>query len=161
MIGALRLDGSTACLALEGAAAAEIFRAYVRAVLAPTLRAGDVVIMDHLSPHQHAPTLAFLEQTGGEVLLLPPYVPDRNPMEKLGSKVKSCLRAAEARTREALIQASGAALARVTPRDAVNWFVSCGYSIIPFLYNKRYRWLEKGLWGVPTLAWQENEPGWR
>ena len=130
MIGALRLDGSTACMAIEGAADTEVFQAYVRSVLCPRLRAGDIVIMDNLSPHKSDPTLALIQEAGAEVLFLPAYSPDLNPIEKMWSKIKNYLRRAEARTEAALMAAIGAALQTVTPRDAINWFACCGYSFI-------------------------------
>lgn len=128
MISSIRLDGSTACMALEGTTDTESFRAYVQAVLVPTLRPGDSVVMDNLSPHKSDPTLALITQAGAQVLFLPAYSPDLNPIEMMWSKVKNLLRGAEARTQADLIVALGQALARVTPQDAVNWFVHCGYS---------------------------------
>jgi hypothetical protein len=120
MICSIRLDGSTACMTIEGATDAEVFRAYVRRVLCPTLRKGDVVIMDNLSPHKSELTLSLIEQAGAEVLFLPAYSPDLNPIEKMWS-----LRSAQARTQPAPL-----ALASVTRQDAMNWFASCGYSFI-------------------------------
>ena len=128
MISSIRLDGSTACMALEGATDTESFRAYVQAVLVPRLRPGDLVVMDNLSPHKSDPTLALITQAGAQVLFLPAYSPDLNPIEMMWSKVKNLLRGAEARTQAQLIVAIGQALAKVTPRDALNWFVHCGYS---------------------------------
>lgn len=128
MISSIRLDGTTACMALEGATDTESFRAYVGAVLVPTLRPGDIVVMDNLSPHKSDPTLALITQAGAQVLFLPAYSPDLNPIEKMWSKVKALLRAAEARARTDLVQAIGRALAQVTAQDALGWFVSCGYS---------------------------------
>ena len=130
MIGALRGDGTTACMSIEGAADTEVFRAYVRCVLCPMLRPGDVVVMDNLSPHKSAPTLSLITVTGAQILFLPAYSPDLNPIEKLWSKIKACLRAAEARTESALIEAMAAALQKVTRQDAMNWFACCGYSFI-------------------------------
>jgi len=130
ILGALRLDGSTACMTIEGAADTEVFAAYVRQVLAPTLRAGDVLIMDNLSPHKSEPLLQWLEQAGVQVLFLPAYSPDLNPIEKMWSKVKNWLRGAEARTAADLVEALAQALRRITPQDAINWFASCGYSFI-------------------------------
>jgi transposase len=124
------LNGSTACLTVEGAADTEVFQAYVRSVLVPTLRAGDLVVLDNLSPHKHEPTLALIRQAGAEVLFLPAYSPDLNPIEKMWSKIKNFLRTAEARTEEALLRAIAAALQTITPQDALNWFACCGYSII-------------------------------
>ena len=128
MMASLRLDGSTACMALEGTTDTESFRAYVGAVLVPTLRPGDLVVMDNLSPHKSDPTLALITQAGAQVLFLPAYSPDLNPIEKLWSKVKGLLRGAEARTPADLISAIGRGLAKVTPQDALGWFASCGYN---------------------------------
>jgi len=128
MMSSIRLDGTTACMALEGTTDTESFRAYVEAVLVPTLRAGDLVVMDNLSPHKSDPTLALITQAGAKVLFLPAYSPDLNPIEKMWSKVKALLRALEARTPAALVRAIGQALAQVTAQDALGWFVSCGYS---------------------------------
>ena len=128
LIGSLRVDGTTACMTIEEATDTEVFRAYVRQVLAPTLRTGDVVVMDNLSPHKSDPTLALIIQAGAQVLFLPAYSPDLNPIEKMWSKVKALLRAIEARTPADLVRAIGQALAQVTAQDALGWFVSCGYS---------------------------------
>ena len=130
MISSIRLDGSTACMAIDGATDTEVFRVFVDQVLCPSLRAGDIVIMDNLSPHKSAPTLELIEAAGAKVLFLPAYSPDLNPIEKMWSKVKESLRASEPRTQEALIKAIGHALECVTARDAMNWFASCGYSFI-------------------------------
>jgi transposase len=128
MISSIRLDGSTACMALDGTTDTEAFRAYVRQVLVPTLRAGDIVVMDNLSPHKSDQTLALIDQAGAEVVFLPAYSPDLNPIEMMWSKVKSLLRTAEARNVADLITAIGQALAKVTRQDALNWFTYCGYS---------------------------------
>jgi transposase len=128
MISSIRLDGSTACMAMEGATDTETFRAYVREVLIPTLQPGDRIVMDNLSPHKSDQTLALIANAGAEVLFLPAYSPDLNPIEKMWSKIKGLLRGAEARTPAALIAAIGHALAQVTPKDALGWFTSCGYS---------------------------------
>jgi len=115
-------------MALEGTTDTESFRAYVEAVLAPTLQPGDTVVLDNLSPHKSDPTLALIAKAGAQVRFLPAYSPDFNPIEKMWSKVKGLLRGAEARTPADLITAIGQALARVTPQDALGWFTSCGYS---------------------------------
>ncbi len=130
MISSIRLDGSAACMAIDGATDTEVFRAYVRHVLCPSLHPGDIVIMDNLSPHKSPQTLTLIEAEGAQALFLPAYSPDLNPIEKMWSKVKESLRAAEARTQPALVEAIGEALAKVTPQDAMNWFASCGYSFI-------------------------------
>lgn len=128
MMASLRLDGHTQCMTLEGATDTESFRAYVGVLLVPTLQPGDIVVMDNLSPHKSDPTLALITQAGAHVVFLPAYSPDLNPIEKMWSKVKALLRSAEARTPADLVQAIGQALAKVTPQDALGWFVSCGYS---------------------------------
>lgn len=86
--------------------------------------------MDNLLPHKSIGSRALIEKVGAQVMFLPAYSPDLNPIEKMWSKVKTCLRAAEARTQLALVQAIRAALECVTPQDAINWFASCDYSII-------------------------------
>jgi len=128
MISSIRLDGSTACMTIPGATDTEVFRSYMRAVLCPTLRPGDLVIMDNLAPHKSDPTLRLIKKAGAKVLFLPAYSPDFNPIEKMWSKVKALLRSAEARTPDELVAAIGDALAKVTAKDALGWFVSCGYS---------------------------------
>jgi transposase len=133
MISSVRSDGSTACMTVEGATTGEVFRAYVEHILVPTLRPGDVVVLDNLSSHKDKPALALIAQAGAEVRFLPPYSPDFNPIEKMWSKVKALLRTAKARSDEALLEAIASALARVTAQDALGWFASCGYSIIKML----------------------------
>jgi len=130
MISSIRLDGSTACMTINAATDTEIFRSYITEVLVPTLHPGDLVIMDNLAPHKNAQTLALIQAAGAQVLFLPAYSPDLNPIEKMWSKVKNSLRRSEARTEAELEQAIAAALAEVTPKDAANWFASCGYSFI-------------------------------
>jgi transposase len=130
MISSIRVDGTTACMTMNGPTDTEAFRTYVKEVLRPTLRAGDVVIMDNLSPHKSDSTLELIKQRGAQVQFLPAYSPDFNPIEMMWSKVKTSLRSAEARTPQALTQAIAAALAKVTAQDARNWFAHCGYSFI-------------------------------
>jgi transposase len=128
MISSIRLDGSTAAMTIPGATDTEVFRAYVAEVPCPTLRPGDLLVMDNLAPHKSDPTLALIEATGAKVLFLPAYSPDLNPIEKMWSKVKALLRSAEARTPDELVTAIGSALAQVSAQDALGWFVSCGYT---------------------------------
>ena len=130
MISSIRLDGTTACMTIEGAADGDVFQAYIREILLPTLRAGDVVIMDNLRVHKTAGAVALIKDAGAEVRFLPPYSPDLNPIEKMWSKVKTLLRKAAARTHEKLLEAIAAALDAVTPENAANWFSSCGYNKI-------------------------------
>ena len=130
VIGALRLDGSTACMAVEGPTDTEVFRAYAQQVLCPWLREGDMVIMDNLSPHTSHPTVEQIRKAGAQVLFLPAYSPDLNPIEMMWSKIKEFLRAAEARTQQTLIDAIQRALETITGRDAMNWFAACSYSFL-------------------------------
>jgi len=127
MISSIRLDGQTACMTIDGATTAEVFREYVRHILAPTLLAGDIVIFDNLSAHKNRQTLNLIHAAGAMTLPLPAYSPDFNPIEKMWSKVKEFLRSAKARTQGTLDQAITAALDTVTPSDAKGWFSSCGY----------------------------------
>ena len=130
MISSIRLDGSTACMTIDGATDTEVFQTYVRQVLCPALHPGDVVVMDNLGPHKNQETLNLITQAGAQALFLPAYSPDLNPIEKMWSKVKNFLRSVEARTLAALIEAIGLALQTITAQDAMNWFASCGYSFI-------------------------------
>ena len=130
MLCAVRLDGSTRCMTIESATDTDVFRTYVRKVLCPALRAGDLVVMDNLTPHKSAPTLALIQAAGAEALFLPAYSPDLNPIEKMWSKVKAHLRKTEARTVPALRRAVGRALRQITAQDAAGWFAACGYSLI-------------------------------
>lgn len=129
MISSVRLDGTTACMAIDGATSAEVFREYVRRVLVPTLRTGDIVIFDNLSAHKDGDAANLIRAAGATVLPLPAYSPDLNPIEKMWSKVKEFLRGAKARTFDTLLNAIAAALKTVTAQDAEGWFQSCGYAI--------------------------------
>jgi transposase len=129
MISSLRLDGQTACMTLPGATDRAAFVEYVRRVLAPTLRPGDVVVMDNLSSHKDPRVRELIEARAASPVYLPAYSPDFNPIEKMWSKIKELLRAAKARTEEALLDALGKALEQVTPADAAGWFQSCGYVV--------------------------------
>jgi len=130
MIGSVRQDGGTACMTVEGALNAEVFRSYIREILLPTLSPGDLLVMDNLSAHKDREALGLLEEAGVEVRFLPAYSPDLNPIELMWSKVKALLRKAEARTPETLLLAIGDALSRVTRKDATHWFAHCGYGFI-------------------------------
>lgn len=130
MISSVRLDGSTACMTIEGATDTAVFQAYVREILGPSLRPGDIVIMDNLGPHKNEQTLALIAAAGATARFLPAYSPDLNPIEMMWSKVKALLRASEARTAAELQHAIAAALSQVRAQDAAGWFAACGYSII-------------------------------
>lgn len=130
MISSIRLDGTTACMHLPGAADTAAFVTYIGQVLCPTLKQGDIVVMDNLSVHKSPEVVTLVQAKGAEVRFLPAYSPDLNPIEKMRSKIKALLRSAEARTPEQLDAAITMAFSKVTPKDAVGWFASCGYSII-------------------------------
>ena len=128
MISSVRLDGTSACLAIEGATDTEVFQTYVREVLVPILRPGDIVVMDNLGAHKSEATLALIAAAGARTRFLPAYSPDLNPIEMMWSKVKAFLRAAAARTEADLLEAIAQALAAITAEDARGWFAHCGYS---------------------------------
>lgn len=128
LLASITRKGLGPCLAVEGATRREVFEAYLEHVLAPTLKPGQIVVMDNLSAHKGERVRELIEQRGCELVYLPPYSPDFNPIEQAFSKVKDLMRRAEARTREALIEAMGVALSAVSARDAQGFFGHCGYS---------------------------------
>lgn len=130
MISSIRLDGTTACMTIDGPTDTEVFEAYVREVLCPSLRPHDIVVMDNLSPHKNPRTLALIAKARATVEFLPAYSPDLNPIELMWSKMKALLRRAEARTNTELLTAITDALRAITSEDAMSWFAHCGYSII-------------------------------
>lgn len=117
-------------MTIKGATNTEVFRAYVCKVLVPTLRPGDIVVMDNLGAHKNENTLALIQQAGAEVRFLPAYSTDLNPIEMMWSKVKALLRKAAARTHPDLLAGIAAALSAVTQQDALGWFVAYGYNFI-------------------------------
>jgi transposase len=122
ILGAMRLSGIVAAMAIEAATDTDIFLAYLDCVLCPALLPGDVVVMDNLSSHKVEGVRARLQAVGADVLYLPPYSPDLNPIEKAWSKLKQILRSAKARTAEALYQAIREAIPQITPDNAAAWF---------------------------------------
>ncbi len=128
LLGALRLDATCACMSVEGPTDRAVFRAYVRHVLVPSLRRGDIVVLDNLAAHGDARARQWIEAAGATLLFLPPYSPDLNPIEKMWSKIKAALRGAKARTAQTLQAAIREALASITDQDAIGWFKSCGYT---------------------------------
>jgi transposase len=128
LLASIAPEGLGPCLAVEGSTTGEVFEAYLERVLAPTLRAGRVVVMDNLSAHKGGRVKKIIEGRGCELLYLPPYSPEFNPIEQAFSKIKGLVRKAEARTKEALIEAMGLALSAVSARDARGFFGHCGYS---------------------------------
>jgi len=126
-VGALRLTGMTAPMVLDRAMNGAWFLAYVEQVLAPTLTAGDIVIMDNLPAHKSAAVRKAIEATGAELRLLPPYSPDLNPIENAFAKLKALLRKAAARTVNALENAIAEAIDTYTPTECANYFNAAGY----------------------------------
>lgn len=114
-------------MVIEGAIDTASFTEYVRQLLCPGLRPGQVVVMDNLSAHQGETVRELIEGAGCRLLPLPSYSPDFSPIEPGFSKIKESLRAAEARTPEALIDAIAEAIDKVTSNDAVGWLTRCGH----------------------------------
>ncbi len=131
LTAAVRLDGVGACLAFDGATNTACFEAYVGECLAPTLRPGDIVVMDNLSCHKTAEVARLIAAAGAEVRYLPAYSPDLTPIEKVFSKLKELLRSAAARTVDGLIAAMGDALRAIRPGDILGWFRHSGYVAPP------------------------------
>jgi transposase len=127
LLASMTAEGMGPCLAVEGATTGIVFETYIEKVLVPSLRRGQVVVMDNLSAHKGERVRELLESAGCELLYLPPYSPDFSPIEEAFSKVKALLRKAQARSREALVEAMGKALDAVTARDARGFFEHCGY----------------------------------
>lgn len=127
VVAALRHDGVTAAMTVDGAMNGDLFVAYVEQVLAPTLSAGDVVILDNLSAHKRAEAKTLIEARGAALLFLPPYSPDFNPIEMAFSKLKAKLRKARERTVEGLRAAVFAALDAFPPEECANFLRASGY----------------------------------
>ena len=127
LLASITVEGIGSCLAVESATTREVFEAYLESALAPSLRSGQVVVMDNLSAHKGGRVREIVEGAGCELVYLPPYSPDLNPIEEAFSKVKGLMRRAEARTREGLVEAMGRALDAVTTRDACGFFEHRGY----------------------------------
>jgi transposase len=130
LLASITGEGLGPCLAVEGSTTREVFEAYLEQVLAPALGPGQVVAMDNLSAHKGGRVKEIVEEAGCELLYLPPYSPDLNPIEQAFSKVKGLMRKAEARTREALIGAMGRALDAVSAQDARGFFGHCSYRTV-------------------------------
>jgi len=127
LIASMSIGGMGECLAVEGATTKVLFETYIERVLAPSLRGGQVVVMDNLSAHKGEKVRELVEARGCELLYLPAYSPDLNPIEEAFSKIKGLVRKAAARSREALIEALGAAISAVGSTDALGFFEHCGY----------------------------------
>jgi transposase len=129
LLGTLSLSGVEAVMTLEGAVDTDAFNAYLEQVLRPTIKSGDVLVLDNLSAHHASRIEEVAQECGAEVIWLSPYSPDFSPIEMMWSKIKTMMRAAKARTREELERAFKAALELVTESDCLGWFSHCGYQV--------------------------------
>jgi transposase len=129
LLASMSLEGMGPCLAVEGSTTREVFEAYLEHVLAPSLKPGQVVVMDNLTAHKGERVKELIEERGCKLIYLPPYSPDFNPIEEAFAKIKALVRKAEARTREALVEAIGKGISMVTAEDAQGFFDHCGYTI--------------------------------
>jgi transposase len=129
LIASMSLLGMGEAMCFEGATDSEVFEAYVEHFLAPVLKEGQVVVLDKLGAHRPKRIRELIEERGAELVYLPSYSPDLNPIEQAFSKIKNILRKLGARTHEALLEAMEGALSDVTPSDAAGWFDHCGYEV--------------------------------
>ena len=134
LLASMTMEGMGASLAVEGATTAAVFEAYVERVLSPMLCSGQVVVMDNLTAHKGERVKELIEERGCELMYLPPYSPEFNPIEEAFAKIKGILRKAEARSREALIEAIAQAISVVSARDARGFFEHCGYRAMVQLF---------------------------
>ena len=129
IISTLGLAGPEAVWTVEGAVDTDVFDVYLERVLRPTIRRGDILVLDNLRAHHASRIEAVAAECGAEVIWLSPYSPDFSPIELMWSKIKARMRAAKARTREELERALVAALELVTDTDCLGWFKHCGYQV--------------------------------
>jgi transposase len=129
LIASITLEGAAMgeSMTVEGATDTLAFEAYVEHFLAPTLEKGQVVVLDGLGAHRPKRIRELIEAKGADLVLLPSYSPDLNPIEEAFSKIKHLVRKEGARVREALVEAIGRALAAVTAEDAASWYAHAGY----------------------------------
>lgn len=122
--------GMGASLVVEGSTNGTVFETYLEDVLLPTLKSGQVVVMDNLSAHKGERVRELIEAKGCELVYLPPYSPDFNPIEQAFSKLKSYLREACARSQQELMEVIGEALSTISTSDALGFFEHCGYRAV-------------------------------
>jgi transposase len=127
LLASMGSGGMGPCMTVVGSTTKAVFEAYVERVLAPSLRPGQVVVLDNLGAHRGERVHELVEARGCSLLFLPPYSPDFSPIEEAFSKIKALLRKAKARTREVLLEATGRAIDAVSARDARGYFGHCGY----------------------------------
>ena len=130
LLSSVRLDGTLVPLVFSGALDGKLFLGYITQCLAPTLKEGDIVIMDNASVHKVKGVAEAIEARGAYLLYQPTYSPDFNPAENMWSKIKTALRTAKARTTDALFEALKFALDDVSISDIKGWFSSCGYCVL-------------------------------
>jgi transposase len=129
LIETLSLSGIETVMTLEGAVDTDAFNAYVEHILRPTIKRGDVLVLDNLTAHHASHIEEVAEECEAEVIWLSPYSPDFSPIELMWSKIKTALRAAKARTREELERALKSALELITESNCLGWFTHCGYQV--------------------------------
>jgi transposase len=129
LIASMSLHGMGEAMCVKGATDAQAFEVYVEHFLAPTLEEGQVVVFDKLGAHKPRKVRELIEERGAQVLFLPSYSPDLNPIEEAFSKIKGIVRKLGARTHEALLEAIADALSAITPQDAAGWFNHSGYEV--------------------------------
>ncbi len=129
-VGGLRLDGIHAPCVFDGPINAQSFLAYVEQLLVPTLKRGDIVIMDNLGSHKGKAVRKAIRKAGAKLFFLPPYSPDLNPIEQSFAKLKGLLKKLEPRTVEETWQGIGSLLDRITPQECENYFKDAGYASI-------------------------------
>jgi transposase len=128
-VAALRATGLTAPMVIDGAMTGDLFVAYVKQVLVPTLRVGDVVVLDNLVCHKRAAAQEAIKEAGCQILYLPPYSPDMNPIELAFSKLKRLLRSAQKRTVDGLWEFLGQVLDAFAPDECLRYIQHCGYGV--------------------------------
>lgn len=129
LLSSVRLDGTLANISFQGALNGKIFLKYIKETLVPTLRKGDIVIMDNLRIHKVKGVKEAIETAGATVVYLPPYSPDFNPIEMMWSKIKALLRKWKARTVDLLDDAIKQAFNEIQTKDILGWFIEAGYSV--------------------------------
>ena len=129
VLSSVRMDGTIVPCVFDGALNGDLFREYVRVFLVPTLKPGDIVVMDNLSSHKVSGIMEMIQTAGAQVKFLPPYSPDFNPIELMWSKMKAFLRKLKIRSRDLLDEAIVSALDSVSTSDIHNWFAHDGYEL--------------------------------
>jgi transposase len=127
LLSSMSVQGMGPCFAVEGSTDAVVFETYIEKILTRALEPEQIVVMDNLSAHKGQRVKELIEKQECELLYLPPYSPDLNPIEEAFAKIKSILRKAEARTSEALVEAMGVAISAISAQDARGFFDHCGY----------------------------------